>query len=238
MSNITIRQLLKRVRRQVRMTFTPREHMPKTGRKGFRKDAIATALILGFLRGIVTIRGLERYLLDHKAEARLCNLKDLPSDTTIGRMKNWLSPEMLEDLLNRTIRELIRHLGRVFCIAVDCTPLEAYRKKKEEDARWGYSTTKGWSFGYKIHIAVDAIRGLPIAVMVTSGNKHGLNYLPALLRKVGENGIRFHIVVADSGYDGETNHRVIIEEFRAIPIIKQNERNTTALEPLPSGFSP
>jgi transposase len=62
-------------------------------------------LVLGFLRGIVTKRRLERYLNEHRIETRLCDLEAKPSDTTIGRVKRWLELEMLEQLLNRAIKE-------------------------------------------------------------------------------------------------------------------------------------
>jgi IS5 family transposase len=221
---VTMRRVLTNVRRHARSLLPPSKDIRKTGRKGFRKHALVSALVLGFLRGIVTERGMERYLNEHRMEARLCDLQAKPSDTTLGRVKRWLAPRVLEQLLNRAIKETIKHLGkRRVCIAVDCSPLEAYRSK-DQDASWGYSTTKGWFFGYKIHAAIDAVTGLPLAVIVTPGNRHGMNYLPLLLRKVRENGIRFRVVIADSGYDGEVNYRAI-KGFGAIPVIKRNERN-------------
>ncbi len=108
---------------------------------------------------------------------------------------------------------------------MDDSPLEAYRKS-DKDASWGYSKTKGWFYGYRIHAAVDAISGLPLAVIVTTGREVGMNYLPALLRKVKENGIRFRFLIADAGYDCEANYVAIVREFKAIPVIKRNERNT------------
>jgi hypothetical protein len=219
-----MRRVLTNVRRHARSLLPPSKDICKTGRKGFRKHALVAALVLGFLRGIVTERGMERYLNEHRMEARLCDLQAKPSDTTIGRVKRWLEPGMLEQLLNRAIKETIKHLGkRRVCIAVDCSPLEAYRKK-DQDASWGYSKIKGWFFGYKIHAAIDAVTGLPLAVIVTSGNRHGMNYLPVLLRKVRKNGIRFRVVIADC-YDSEGNYRAI-KKFRAIPVIKRNKRNT------------
>jgi IS5 family transposase len=222
---VTIRRVLTNVRRHARSLLPPNKDIRKTGRKGFRKHALVAALVLGFLRGIVTERGMERYLNEHRMEARLCDLQAKPSDTTIGRVKRWLEPGMVEQLLNIAIKETIKHLGkRRVCIAVDCSPLEAYREK-DCDASWGYSTTKGWFFGYKIHAAIDAVTGLPLAVIVTSGNRHGMNYLPVLLQNVRKNGIRFRVVIADSGYDGEANYRAI-KDFKAIPVIKRNKRNT------------
>ncbi len=225
---ITFRKVLTVIRRHAKLLLPPDKDIPQTGRKGFRgqRHGLATSIVLGFLHGIVTERGLERYLCEHKREARLCGLQTVPSDTTLGRTKGWITPELLEELINRPIKEIFKPLGRRrTCISVDCSPLEAYRKK-DPDARWGFSKVKGWFFGYKLHAAIDAVTGLPLAVIVTSGNEHGMNHLPALLWRVRENGIRFRVVVADSGYDGEDNYKAIAEEFNALVVIKRNERNT------------
>lgn len=97
---VTIRRVLTNVRRHARSLLPPSKDIRKTGRKGFRKHALVSALVLGFLRGIVTERGLERYLNEHGMEARLCDLQAKPSDTTLGRVKRWLAPEVLEQLLS------------------------------------------------------------------------------------------------------------------------------------------
>lgn len=73
---------------------------------------------------------------------------------------------------------------------------------------------------------MDAWSGLPLAVIVTTGSEVGMNYLPGLLMKARENGVRFRVVIADAGYDCEANYEAIVREFRAIPVIKRNPRNT------------
>lgn len=126
---VTVRKVLTVIRRHARLLLPPDRDIPRTGRKGFRgqRHGLATSIVLGFLHGIVTERGLERYLREHKGEARLCGLQALPSDTTLGRVKGWLAPDLLDDLINRAIRELLKPLGRRrACISVDCSPLEAY----------------------------------------------------------------------------------------------------------------
>lgn len=50
-------------------------------------------------------------------------LARISQHTTIGRVKNWLAPELLEALLNAAIKQPTGHLGRRgLYIAVDDSP--------------------------------------------------------------------------------------------------------------------
>jgi hypothetical protein len=221
---LTPRKVLKRAKWYIRELLPPISNVHRRGRKSFRRDAIVIAYVLGFLRGISTIRGLVRYLNEHEIEARQCGFyKGIPSVSTFSRARRELSPDFFEVLLGRMIREYTKHVGkRIPCIAIDSTPLEAYRAR-DEDARLGYSVD-GRFFGYKIHVAVDARREIPLAVIITPGNEHDSPWLPRLLEKVRNQRIRFGVVIADAGYDSKENYEAIAS-CNVLPIIKKNKRN-------------
>jgi hypothetical protein len=81
----------------------------------------------------------------------------------------------------------------------------------DPDASWGHrsavSTRKGGGFyGYKIHAAVCASTGLPLAWRIETARNHESVYLPPLLEALCARGFRPETVAADRGYDSTLNH--------------------------------
>ena len=110
--------------------------------------------------------------------------------------------------------------GMVFCFIVcvsscasSCPQNRLYgvdatlENKKDPDAVWGFSKTKGWVNGFKIHVLSDLKLGLPIKVLVTPANKHDSPMLSPLVRGIG-----LGDYVMDAGYDSEPNHQEIAQE--------------------------
>jgi len=80
----------------------------------------------------------------------------------------------------------------------------------DTDARWGYTRTKKWIFGYKLHIicSTDPIsRVVPLSADVTTANVSDKpiypnavsSLLPELLEKI-------HYMVADPGFSGKKQY--------------------------------
>src|SRR5207253_5567511 len=83
----------------------------------------------------------------------------------------------------------------------------------DPDASWGHrsavSTRKGGGFyGYRIHAAVCAVTGLPLAWQVETARSHESNYVAPLLDSVRVRGFAPETVAMDMGYD---NNRVYAE---------------------------
>ena len=116
-------------------------------------------------------------------------------------------------------------------MAIDSTLLKGYvrdwkhRENSDPDAKWGYSTTKEWVFGYKVHLACDAELELPLAFTVTSANVYDSRQCFDLIVKTARRGIEFEYVIADAGYDAKDNYYLINRVYNAVPIIAMNRRN-------------
>ncbi len=116
--------------------------------------------------------GLHEFLLqiDNRRVAEACGLATIPDRRTFDRRLKTISTE---------IRERIAAMGKLFTaekmvdlyiVAVDSTLLQAKghlwhkssmkkgvipRSGIDTDARWGYSHTKEWVFGYKLHLSAS-----------------------------------------------------------------------------------
>ena len=86
-------------------------------------------------------------------------------------------------------------------------------------------------FGFKAHISVCATHELPIYVEVTAANVNDSLMLPVVLRRSRVRPITH--VLADAGYDATNNYRFVVDELRATPIIKLNQRGAKAPDRVP-----
>jgi IS5 family transposase len=126
-------------------------------------------------------------------------------------------------------------------IAIDASDLQAFangqryvskggperERFSDPDASWGHrsavSTRKGGGFyGYKIHAAVCARTGLPLAWRIETARRHESLYIAPLLDAVHARGFRAETCAADKGYD---NNRIYAE---------CEERDCAAIIPLRS----
>jgi transposase len=83
----------------------------------------------------------------------------------------------------------------------------------DPDASWGHrsavSTRKGGGFyGYRMHAAVCAVTGLPLAWRVETARSHESMHVASLLDAVAARGFAAETVAMDMGYD---NNRVYAE---------------------------
>ena len=121
-----------------------------------------------------------------------------------------------------------KNVGKL--VAVDSTPLKGYahfwknRECSDPDAKWGYSPTTEWVFGYKVHIAVDVESELPLAFTVTPANIYDNKEYPKVLEILIQEGIRPKVILADAAYDSKESYRLTLK-YGAVPIIAINKRN-------------
>ncbi len=145
---------------------------------------------------------------------KACGLDRLPDRRTLDRRFKLISFD---------IKARIDAIGLLFingglidsCVAsVDSSLLKAKghvwhrsNMKKNEvprsgidtDAKWGYSRTKGWMFGYKLHIACSTgSLILPLSADLTTANISDNNLYESIAVPLPE-GVRY--IVGDEGYD-------------------------------------
>ncbi len=86
-------------------------------------------------------------------------------------------------------------------------------------------------FGYKLHLVVDALYELPVSFVLTPANESDTKQMEALLKKAGADMVetRPQAVIADKGYDSESNNTFIFSECKSAPIIPIREREDTQL---------
>jgi len=94
-------------------------------------------------------------------------------------------------------------------IACDATFIKAYSKRDPKDDSRGYSdheakvgrAGRGYQLGYKLHLAVDAISELPLAILAAPANENEKKHAPKLLEKaVKASKGKIKVFVADSQY--------------------------------------
>jgi hypothetical protein len=70
------------------------------------------------------------------------------------------------------------------------------------DARWGFAKTKGWVFGYKLHLACSTGKlVVPLSADVSCANVHDTQMYHNVVGSLPDT-VRY--VVADAGYDDQT----------------------------------
>jgi IS5 family transposase len=151
--------------------------------------------------------------------------------------------ELLADCLDKIAASLREHqpeMGRE--VAIDASDLPAWangqgfiynggperKRYSDPDASWGHrsavSTRKGGGFyGYRIHAAVCATTGVPLAWQIETARSHESMHVASLLDAVAARGFRPETVAMDMGYD---DNRVYAECA---------ERDCAAIVPLRRG---
>ena len=113
-------------------------------------------------------------------------------------------------------------------LAVDSTLLKAYKghvwhkssMKKgivprsgiDTEARWGYSHTRGWIFGYKLHMISSTDSSsviIPLSADVTTANIPDNQVYPGIISPssfnlTSETIKKIHYMIADPGYDDQS----------------------------------
>ncbi len=76
---------------------------------------------------------------------------------------------------------------------------EVPRSGIDTDARWGFSRTKGWVFGYKMHLACSTgSLIIPLSADLTTANISDNNMYESITASLSED-VRY--IVGDEGYD-------------------------------------
>ena len=150
--------------------------------------------------------GTVEEVVDSRAFSAFCGVESsnqIPDGDTLGRFRNLLIKNGLQELIFQQVVELLKKRGLILKkgTIVDSTLIAApsstknREKKRDPDA---HQTKKGntWHFGYKAHIGVDEDSGLVHTVEVTAANVADVTMTAKLLHGEEE------AVYGDSGYLG------------------------------------
>ena len=242
------------------------ESTARTGRKGFSRRAMLRAAIVMKCECFEYITELRDYLENNLIIAYYCGFditKKLPSYWRYDDFIKELDHSLLEKIMQSQVKKLAE-LGIIDSsfIALDSTPVFANTKqnnpksfaknkfkkdnqpKSDKDCKLGVHTAsnqhneKNYEFfwGYKNHVLVDCITGLPICEMTTTAEVADSTVTLDILAKTNAflplNECTF---IADKAYDVKAIYNTVKEVYHGDCVIPLNKRNTKDAQKLPSG---
>ena len=181
-------------------------------------------VVMAYFR-LRSFRSLSRFLSNHKDFARACDLDcSAPSYRTLSRRLNSLSP-VLWFFTYQVMTVLVHyHVINLNTLSTDSSLLEAkgipFQKKNatiiptDKEAAWGWSESRNWVYGYKIHLTSTVLTKdktlIPVVWQITTANRHDSKLFIPLMEKVYDfalkEGRRIHFSLGDKGYDHNKNY--------------------------------
>ena len=221
-----------------------------TGRRGFPKAAMICAFIVMKCEGFTQITDLMDYLDNNRIIAHYCGfniMEPLPSYWTYDRF----------------MRQLYE-LGVVDAsfVGLDSTPVMANTKqnnpksfaknkfskenhpKSDPDCALGVHSAPNqhnerryeFYWGYKSHVLVDCISGLPLYELTTPGNIADSAVAAEILAAADQTiSLKECAFLADKGYDAKSIYNIVKSVYEGEAFIPLNPRGTKDLKALPAG---
>lgn len=211
--------------------------LPGSGRRKLRgrpcvysQKVIVKCFLVMVSYRLTSVRSLARFLEQHSEIAKACGLEQrIPSYRTLTRRFKTLDSVVIS-FARQVLQVLVEcQVIDLKVIATDSTLLGAKGRKTQKrkpeikpsdpDARWGWSETKGWVFGYKLHLTSTVLGNkkknrktiVPLCWRVTSANRHDTTQLIPLMEGVtflaNISNQKIDISLADKGYDYNKNYR-------------------------------
>lgn len=208
----------------------------RTGRPGYPIRVMWHTLIAAYCLNIPSLQELRRKLHENPFLAELCGIcseKEVPSRFAYYRFisKLIIHEQTVENCLKKCadlLRSKLPNYGKV--VAVDSTVIHTHSNPNknpisDKDASWTVKDgklRKRWHFGYKMQAVVCARTELPISIKVSTARDSDMKALVPALDDARSKLEWFspEEVLADAGYDTLENYRYIVEELKAMPIIK------------------
>ena len=112
------------------------------------------------------------------------------------------------------------------------SPKHKYRRcrrhrHRDRRASWTWDHHKRiYVFGFKVHVLMDCLTGLPIALKVTKGGFGESRTDRYFVDAAAKLSLRVDMFPADSGYDTYAARKCIIGTLKAVPLIAFNPRGT------------
>lgn len=242
------------------------ESTSKTGRNGFSKRALLRAFIVMKCECFSCITDLVDYLNNNLIIAYYCGfdiMKPLPSYWTFDRFIRTLDNSLLQKFMHSQVLELSK-MGIIDTsfIALDSTPISANTKqnnpksfaknkfakdnqpKSDKDCKLGVHTASNqhnernfeYYWGYKNHVLVDCITGLPIFELTTAADVADSTVALDILSQTNDFlPIMECTFIADKAYDVKAIYNAVKDIYFGECAIPLNKRNTKDPKKLPSG---
>jgi len=246
------------------LSFIP--EFPKTGRKGYSNHAMICAFVVMKCEGFSMLTDLVDYLNNNLLIAHYCGFDitmPLPSYWTFDRFLINFDNAILSEIMKSQVLSLAeKGLIDTSFIGLDSTPIEANtsqnnsksflnnkfnpinQPKADKDCKLGVHTAsnqtneKNYEFywGYKNHVLVDCISGLPIYEITTTAevadSSVALDILADTHRFLSISECTF---LADKGYDVKNIYNQVKQLYDGESIIPLNKRNTKSTKLLSTG---
>lgn len=241
-------------------------HIAKTGRKSIDNHAMICAFIVMKCEGFTQISDLYDYLTNNLIIAMYCGfdiIKPLPSYSKFTRFIREFDNDTLQIVMqSQVLKAVDLLLIDTSFIALDATPVKAnvsnnnpksFRKNKfskdkqpkaDKDCRLGVQTAsnqhneKKYEFywGYKNHILVDCISGLPICEITTGANTYDSTVTLDILDKANSFlSLQECSFLGDKAYDVKYIYNAVRDTYNGDCYIALNTRNTKNPKKLPNG---
>ena len=237
-----------------------------TGRRGFPKAAMICAFIVMKCEGFTQITDLMDYLDNNRLIAHYCGfniMEPLPSYWTYDRCLRQLNNGALKSIMANLVRKLYE-LGVVDAsfVGLDSTPVMANTKqnnpksfaknkfskenhpKSDPDCALGVHSAPNqhnerryeFYWGYKSHVLVDCISGLPLYELTTPGNIADSAVAAEILAAADQTiSLKECAFLADKGYDAKSIYNTVKTVYEGEAFIPLNPRGTKDLKALPAG---
>ena len=242
------------------------ESTAKTGRKGYSKKALICSFIVMKCECFSCITDLVDYLNNNLLIAHYCGfdiMQSLPSYWTFDRFIRTFDNELLKKLMQSQVLKLVeRGIIDTSFIALDSTPIcanthqnnpkffaknkfaKSNQPKSDKDCGLGVHTASNqhnernfeYYWGYKNHVLVDCITGLPIFELTTSADVADSTVALDILSQTNcFISIEECTFLADKGYDVKAIYNAVKELYHGECVIPLNKRNTKNSQKLPNG---
>jgi hypothetical protein len=148
---------------------------------------------------------------------KACGLTSLPDRRTFDRRLKTISPDIKERIVAMAALFVKERLVDPYIVSVDSTLLKAKghvwhkssmnkgivpRSGIDTDARWGFSHTKGWIFGYKLHvISSTGSLIIPLSADFTTANVQDNQMYNPMISSSPSLSPETCFMIGDSGYD-------------------------------------
>jgi len=163
---------------------------------------------------------------------KACGLSilSLPSRRTFDRRLNTISIDIKERITTMGHLFVTEDIVNPYILATDSTLIKANKGKVwhkssmdkgiipqsgiDTAARWGYSHTKGWIFGYKLHMVSSTGTSIvvPLSVDFTTANVYDNQIYPTLISCLPSMTIKkTHYMTADPGYDDQNLYNLSMD---------------------------
>ena len=174
---------------------------------------------------------------------RVCGLTTLPDRRTFDRRLSTISVDIKERIAAMANLFVKERLVDPYIVTIDSTLIRAKghlwhkssmikgvvpRSGIDTDARWGFSHTKGWIFGYKLHItASTGSLIIPLSADFTQADVQDNQIYPAITSSLPQ-GVRY-MAAADSGYDDHKLYNLSIDKgFELVCPVSEIYNNTSS----------